>query len=349
MSAVTDQTSGVVFGALLGGIPVTEVGDAAAAAERLGFELLGFGDSPALWSEAWITMAVAATRTSRIRIAPMVTNLVSRHLGSVAGAAATLDLLSGGRLTVGLGIGDSGVLNLGLKPSTLRELEQGIGRLRALLQGQDVVLPDASVVKNTWADSTAPIIVAAAGRRTLAMAGRVADGILLSSGVRIDDLGKALEHVAEGRRERADQQAPFETWVQIRYAVGDTREQAVDEIRTVVAAVGHHAIGHDPVAKGVPEHLHDACRELVARYDPRYHCVPGDSPNALLIDELGLTDYLIERFAIAGSPEECAQQAVALARAGYLHMLMATPVRTAQNMQRWGREVIPLVQQELAR
>jgi alkanesulfonate monooxygenase SsuD/methylene tetrahydromethanopterin reductase-like flavin-dependent oxidoreductase (luciferase family) len=56
-------------------------------------------------ADAWITLAAVATTTERIRIGPMVTPLARRRPVKVARETATLDRLSGGRLTLGVGLG----------------------------------------------------------------------------------------------------------------------------------------------------------------------------------------------------------------------------------------------------
>jgi alkanesulfonate monooxygenase SsuD/methylene tetrahydromethanopterin reductase-like flavin-dependent oxidoreductase (luciferase family) len=57
-------------------------------------------------ADAWITLAAIATSTERIRLAPMVTPLARRRPVMVARETATLDRLSGGRLTLGIGLGN---------------------------------------------------------------------------------------------------------------------------------------------------------------------------------------------------------------------------------------------------
>jgi probable F420-dependent oxidoreductase len=56
-------------------------------------------------ADPWITMAAIATATERIRFGPMVTPLARRRPVKVARETATLDVLSGGRLTLGVGLG----------------------------------------------------------------------------------------------------------------------------------------------------------------------------------------------------------------------------------------------------
>jgi alkanesulfonate monooxygenase SsuD/methylene tetrahydromethanopterin reductase-like flavin-dependent oxidoreductase (luciferase family) len=56
-------------------------------------------------ADPWITLAAAATATERVRLGPMVTPLARRRPAKVARETVTLDRLSGGRLTLDVGLG----------------------------------------------------------------------------------------------------------------------------------------------------------------------------------------------------------------------------------------------------
>lgn len=56
-------------------------------------------------ADPWITLAAAAAATERLRLGPMVTPLARRRPAKVARETVTLDRLSGGRLTLGVGLG----------------------------------------------------------------------------------------------------------------------------------------------------------------------------------------------------------------------------------------------------
>jgi alkanesulfonate monooxygenase SsuD/methylene tetrahydromethanopterin reductase-like flavin-dependent oxidoreductase (luciferase family) len=56
-------------------------------------------------ADPWITLAAIATATERVRLGPMVSPLARRRPVKVARETATLDRLSGGRLTLGVGLG----------------------------------------------------------------------------------------------------------------------------------------------------------------------------------------------------------------------------------------------------
>lgn len=102
------------------GRPATpaDVASAAASAERLGFTTGWLSDhfflDPARYGmapgrsaalEAWTSMTVAATATKTLRVGSLVLCEAFRPPGIVAKMAATLDVLSGGRLELGLGAG----------------------------------------------------------------------------------------------------------------------------------------------------------------------------------------------------------------------------------------------------
>ena len=91
-------------------------------------------------------------------------------------------------------------------------------------------------------------------------------------------------------------------WVMTRASVGSTTEDAYAPIRANLASAGSHGLRSEAQLATVPEELVGAVRELQRRYDQSEH-VKWDGANARLVDELGLTPYLAERFAIAGTPE----------------------------------------------
>ena len=79
---------------------------------------------------------MAANATSRVRLGPTVTNAFTRHPAVAASAIAAIDELSGGRAFLGIGSGDSAILNLGLRPARLASLHEYVQALRTILSGQ---------------------------------------------------------------------------------------------------------------------------------------------------------------------------------------------------------------------
>lgn len=79
----------------------------------------------------------------------------------------------------------------------------------------------------------------------------------------------------------------------------------------------------------------------VGRYDPTQHVV-WDGPNAWLLDELDLTDYLATRFGVVGTPEECRSQVDAMASAGVDRIIAPAVDRDPDGLlARFASAVIP--------
>src|SRR4051794_260549 len=75
-------------------------------AERLGYRTAWCYDSPALYPDVWVMLALAAQRTSTIRLGPGVLVPSLRHVMTNAAAIATLEGLAPGRVVVAVGGGD---------------------------------------------------------------------------------------------------------------------------------------------------------------------------------------------------------------------------------------------------
>src|SRR5918911_3493711 len=76
-------------------------------AEQCGLDLVTFQDHPyqPAFLDTWTLLSYVAARTTTVRLAPNVANLPLRQPAVLARAAASLDLLSGGRFELGLGGG----------------------------------------------------------------------------------------------------------------------------------------------------------------------------------------------------------------------------------------------------
>jgi alkanesulfonate monooxygenase SsuD/methylene tetrahydromethanopterin reductase-like flavin-dependent oxidoreductase (luciferase family) len=79
----------------------------AAVADEVGFDLIGLQDHPyqSRFLDAWTLLTAMAMRTKRIQVFPDVANIPLRPPAILAKAAASLDLLTGGRVELGLGAG----------------------------------------------------------------------------------------------------------------------------------------------------------------------------------------------------------------------------------------------------
>ena len=164
-------------------------------AERAGFDLIGVQDHPyqRRYLDTFTLLAALAAATERVGLFPDVANLPLRHPAMLAKAAASLDLLSGGRFELGLGAGAfwDAVAAMGgprRRPGEAVEaLEEAIGLLRDLWSDQPSVRFEGAHYRVVGVKpGPAPahpigIWVGGFGPRMLALTGRLADGWVPSS------------------------------------------------------------------------------------------------------------------------------------------------------------------------
>src|SRR6187549_2326513 len=96
---------------------VARVVSLAQTAERLGFEYCWLFDSHVLWPDPYPLLTLIADATERIKLGTCVTNPATREPSVTASALALLQLLSGGRMQLGIGRGDSARRVLGRPPT----------------------------------------------------------------------------------------------------------------------------------------------------------------------------------------------------------------------------------------
>src|SRR5712692_4026864 len=195
--------SGVV---LQGADPPQAFGAMVEEIDRLGFDHLWLTDSSLHARNCYAYLTLAAARSSRLLLGTAVTNPVTRHPAITAAAAATVDELSAGRLILGIGTGDRPLLALGLRPSRLATVEAAIGGIRQLWRGEAVDLTTGDCRTREFSMNGArlrfparadiPVFISASGPKTLELAGRIADGVILLVGLFPEALGWAIAHLA---------------------------------------------------------------------------------------------------------------------------------------------------------
>ena len=148
-------------------------------AEAAGFEYGWIFDSHVLWLEPYPMLTLMATNTKKMRLGTCVTNPATRDITVTSSLFATLNLISGGRMQLGIGRGDSSRRVLGKKPVTSAELEQAVQAFRDLNHGKEIDY-EGRTARLTWATGgVPPVWVAGYGPKVLDLAGRIADGVIL--------------------------------------------------------------------------------------------------------------------------------------------------------------------------
>jgi F420-dependent oxidoreductase-like protein len=190
-----------------------------------------FSDSTGPCFEGWTMLAALAARTRRIRLGCQVTGMIYRHPAVLANMAATVDIVSGGRLEIGLGAGwnqeECDAYGIDLPP--LRErfdrFDEGVEAIVRLLSdttttldGRYVQLREARCEPKPVQRPHPPIVIGGKGRtRTLRTVARWAQhwNTIVSAPAEWKDLRDVLDrHCADLGRDPAE----IETSVNVRYA-----------------------------------------------------------------------------------------------------------------------------------
>lgn len=319
----------------------------ATLAEELGFDFLGFGDSQSIFKELYSSLGLVAHETESITIGPAVTNPVTRHPAVTASAISTVDEISGGRARLGIGTGDSGVYTLGKRPARLAELEESVNVMQSLMDG-DSVEYEGEDIQLTWLQESGytpdvPVYIAAEGPKTLELAGKIADGVYVGTGLSPELIRESIERVDAGARAAGKDPETVSKWILARANVGDDREKAVDEIKMELAASANHAFRFTLDEKHVPDEHKEAIRTLQEQYDPHDHESLNQDGHQDLVDDLGLTDFLADRFAIVGTADECVEQLRNLADVEGVDgvLLPAYAEEKRQFISSFGEDIIP--------
>ena len=317
-----------------------DVASASRLAEEMGFDYVGIADSQSLARELYVTLGVVAASTERVMLGPTVSNPLTRHPAVAASAIASINELSKGRAFLGLGSGDSAVLNLGLRPARLAELHHYIQSVREMLAGETVEYR-GNRAHVRWSSTAIPVAMSAEGPRTLAMAGSVADAAIIHTGLTTDVLRDTVASIREGERAAGRDEGATGIWAFAKCNIADDRDEAIDEIKMALAASGHHALRFTLEGKNVPEQYRKAVSILHHEYEAAEHEQIGQTRNATLTDELGLTDYFADRFAIVGTPDECRAKTRAIFDAG-VDVLLITAIGPSPEtiIRRYGKDVI---------
>src|SRR5207245_6239937 len=96
-----------------------------------------------------------------------------------ASALATLNVISGGRMDLGIGRGDSARRVLGKPPTTLVHLEEAVHVIKELVEGRPVAA-DGKELRLSWSTGDRlPVWIGGYGPLALTVTGRIADGVIL--------------------------------------------------------------------------------------------------------------------------------------------------------------------------
>ena len=305
-------------------------------AESAGFSYGWIFDSHVIWMEPFPLLTLMATNTKSMRLGTCVTNPAVRDVTVSASLFATLNLLSHGRMQLGIGRGDSSRRVLGKKPTTLETLEEFVRVFRALNAGKSVDLDGVSTNFPWAAAGVPPVWVAGYGPKALRTAGRIADGVILQF-ADPDLIDWCLGFVREGAREAGRVPAKIQVMAAAPVWASSDLRLARERVRWFPALVSNHVM--DLISKYKPEELPQSLTSFVqnrGRYDYHHHCEVG-SDNADFV-----SDEVIDRFCLVGPIEEHRRKLEALRKVGVtqfnIYLMCGEEEKT---LEVYAREILP--------
>jgi alkanesulfonate monooxygenase SsuD/methylene tetrahydromethanopterin reductase-like flavin-dependent oxidoreductase (luciferase family) len=159
----------------------------AARAERLGFSSFWVYDTPMVTGDPFVSLALCAKATSRIRLGIGVTSPALRSAPAAAAALASLNAIAPGRLVCGIGTGNTARRTLGMLPTRMAELERFTASLQDLTAGRETGYTEGDRTRTIrflhvgpYVNTDDPIefVVAAFGQKAAAIAGRRGTGVI---------------------------------------------------------------------------------------------------------------------------------------------------------------------------
>jgi 5,10-methylenetetrahydromethanopterin reductase len=303
-------------------------------AESAGWDGLMLQDSQNLSPDIVVALTMAARVTDTLAIGTAVTNLVTRNPAVVAGAFATLDMITQGRAVLGVARGDTALRLIGEQPPNMAQFAQSVAHVRSYLCGESVPFADVES-RIAWLQADAlpkvPINVFASGPKNLALAARTGDMVTMSLGAEPDQIAWGLAQV------RAVNPA-VPVGALIVAATGMDREVLRDYVRGNASISTHFR-------RGAPGALTAADRSVVAAVDHDYELYGHSTHDSRQAEDLP-ADF-IDRFCVIGEPAECARRLQRLCDLGLEHIIVVgggldSSMRLRLQMDMlFAREVLP--------
>jgi probable F420-dependent oxidoreductase len=308
-------------------------------AEASGFEYGWTYDSHVLWQESFPLLTLAAQATTTMKLGHCVTNPGTREPTVLASAYATLHDISGGRMAMGIGRGDSAVRYIGDQPVRVAEFERRCRMIKDFMNGREVEWNEKEL-KLGWVRPELPPIpmwVAGYGPKALAVAGRVADGVIiqLADPVIIQwIMDTARTAAAEAGRDPADLKCIVCAPSHITDDIADAREQ----VRWFPAMVSNHVmdlIERYGFESEIPPELTEYVRARKF-YDYDEHSRVGAKHGEFVTDEI------CDRFCVLGNAEQATAKLKELEAIGVdqFNIYLMTHGQE-EDLGAYGRDIIP--------
>lgn len=274
------------------GRPLPDLADFIARCEDAGFDGVGIHDHPSSGRDAYLTLALAARATRRLRLFPATSSPVVRHPLVLASLAHSLEEVAPGRACLTVAPGFLSTRSIGKPRAGVAFLREAIGDLRRLLAGEEVGFgPTALRLRNRSARPT-PVHLLAAGPRMIELAGEVADGAFLMVGLHPAAVRAARRHLEAGAQRAGRSLDGFPVTFVVTLGLGPDSEIGARWVRSWFAP-GQPFLAY-PSASNL-RWLGEAGFDIPESHDPA--SIPQDRAH-----------QIADAFGLFGSPERCAER-----------------------------------------
>ena len=289
------------------GLPIPRTAEFIRRCEEAGFHGVGVHDHPHSGRDAYVTLGMAASRTTRIDLYPATSNPVTRHPVELAALAHSLEEVAPGRVHLTVAPGFLAVRSIGAPRAGASALREAVTAVRRLLAGETVTFGTTQTrLRNTSTPPT-PVYVLAAGPRMVEVAGEVADGVVLMVGLHKDAIAAARRHLETGARR----------------AGRDLRGCPIIFIATIALEQDRAAARRWPRGWFAPGHSWLTYPSKANIYWLRQAGLP--IPEDPVPEEVSddLADRICDAFGLFGPPERCAERLLrAHGEAGVDHVFL---------------------------
>jgi alkanesulfonate monooxygenase SsuD/methylene tetrahydromethanopterin reductase-like flavin-dependent oxidoreductase (luciferase family) len=308
-------------------------------ADDYGAAALGTFDTAFIGGDAYVRATLIAQASSRARVGLRPTNPLTREPQVMAAFLAALDGLTDGRAFMDIASGDSAVLNIGLKAASRARIEDYVTCIRDLMakgEGSYQGRPQRVRWTSTAVRPRVPISICAEGPRTLHLGGRIGDGVVAGTGLLPGVIADTIARVHAGAREAGRSPEDVEIWFTARSSLHDDRATAIQNVKASVSSILNHSMRFGLDGKSVPEDLKAKIQAYLDSY-VLYDHVLQEGENPRRMDALGLTQYALDRYALAGNASDWIARIEALAEAGARRLWLTVSGRGFEEQARYLR------------
>ena len=290
--------------------PLDEIVKLVKLAEDVGFEYAWITDHYNN-KNVYETLALLAANTETIKIGPGVTNPYVRSPAIAASAIATIDEISEGRATFGIGPGDKATFDaLGIEwTKPVSTIKSAIADINTLLAGEKTE-GGAKLGGVKAVQEHIPIYMGAQGPKMLETAGEIADGVLINAS-NPKDYEAAMPMIKKGLDAAGEKE--FDVGAYTATSIGADSDAAKNAAKIVVAFIAAGSPAPVIERHGLPEGYNEKMGAFLAK---------GDFGGAIG----AVTDEALDAFSVCGTPDEFIPKIEGLSEMGVTQYVAGSPV-----------------------